>query len=164
MSDGDTNTRKEDTNMAKLSQIVKKLQSYLELHGDKDVTSIGTVCGSDVEYKFNLHDVYYGFAGSNPYTGEDTIEILRDCSHLPDKPESYEQAKEEVSPDDPNEKALYALRQFEHDLEKQQETPYSNKVLALWGATELLKYMKVADENDMNKLWNEFALKQLSVK
>ena len=61
--------------MAKLSEIYRLIGNYMELHGDKDVTSIGTCCGSEYEYIFNLHNIYSGSIGSNPYSGTDTLNI-----------------------------------------------------------------------------------------
>ncbi len=63
--------------MAKLSEIYRLIGNYIELHGDKDVTSISTYCGSEYEYSFNLHDVYNDDIGWNPYTGADRLHIPR---------------------------------------------------------------------------------------
>lgn len=46
--------------MAKLSEMHRLIGNYLELHGDKDVTSIATWTGSPNEYTLNLYDVYEG--------------------------------------------------------------------------------------------------------
>lgn len=41
--------------MAKLSEIYKAVGEYLVVHGDREVTSIATWCGSSPkEYTFNL--------------------------------------------------------------------------------------------------------------
>lgn len=62
--------------MVKLSEIYRLIGNYIELHGDKDVTSIATHCGrSEYKYTFNLHDIYSGSIGNNPYTGEDELNI-----------------------------------------------------------------------------------------
>lgn len=61
--------------MARLSEMHRLIGDYLELKGDKDVTSIGSVHGSDVEYTLHLHDVHDGPPGTNPYSGADTLEI-----------------------------------------------------------------------------------------
>lgn len=61
--------------MAKLSFMIKRMKSYLELHGDKDVTSISSCNGGDNEYVLHLYDIYNGPIGTNPYKGEDRIEI-----------------------------------------------------------------------------------------
>lgn len=62
--------------MAKLSVIYKLIGNYLELHGDKDVTSIATCNGvSSIDYIFHLHDVHEGGIGKNPYTGTDHLDI-----------------------------------------------------------------------------------------
>ena len=62
--------------MAKLSTIFNLIGSYLAVKGDKDVTSIGSVCGrSETEYILHLHDVFEGEIGYNPYTGKDEIFI-----------------------------------------------------------------------------------------
>lgn len=64
--------------MAKLSAIYNEIGNYLRMHGDKEVTSIATWCAfAPQEYTFNLHDIYKGSIGTNPYTGEDKIDILR---------------------------------------------------------------------------------------
>ena len=61
--------------MAKLSEIHSLIGNYIELHGDIDVTSIATCHGSEYEYIFNLHDIYNGNIGWNPYTGADKLHI-----------------------------------------------------------------------------------------
>lgn len=63
--------------MAKLSEIHHLLGCYLELHGDKDVTSIATWGGSNCpnQYTFHLHDIHEGSIGTNPYSGADHIDI-----------------------------------------------------------------------------------------
>ncbi len=63
--------------MAKLSEIYRLIENYIELHGDKDVTSVASHCGSEYEYTFNLHDIYNGNIGWNPYTGADKLHIPR---------------------------------------------------------------------------------------
>lgn len=63
--------------MAKLSEMHRLIGNYLELYGDKDVTSIATRNGSPNEYTLNLHDVYEGNIGANPYTGGDHLYIPR---------------------------------------------------------------------------------------
>ena len=67
--------------MAKLSEIYKTIGNYIELHGDKDVTSIASHCGSsEYEYTLNLHDIHKGNMGSNPYSGQDKINISKSQS------------------------------------------------------------------------------------
>lgn len=62
--------------MVKLSVIHRLIGNYLELHGDKDVTSIATWCGSSPNaYTLHLHDIYDGSIGSNPYTGANHLDI-----------------------------------------------------------------------------------------
>ena len=61
--------------MAKLSEIHRLIGNYIELHGDKDVTSIASCHGSEYEYIFNLHDIYNRNIRWNPYTGADKLHI-----------------------------------------------------------------------------------------
>lgn len=62
--------------MARLSEMYRLVKNYLELHGDKDITSIATWNGNtDVEYTLNLHDVFEGPIGENPYRGRDELNI-----------------------------------------------------------------------------------------
>lgn len=63
--------------MVKLSEMYRVIGNYLEIHGDKDVTSISSHCGSEFEYSLNLHDIHTGSIGTNPYTGEDKISFRR---------------------------------------------------------------------------------------
>lgn len=65
--------------MAKLSEMQKRIEAYLLLHGDKEVTSISTTCGggSKIEYTLNLHDIHEGNISTNRYTGRDEIDIPR---------------------------------------------------------------------------------------
>ncbi len=63
--------------MVKLSEIHRLITCYLELHGNKDVTSIATWggSGSPNQYTFHLHDIHEGSIGTNPYSGADHIDI-----------------------------------------------------------------------------------------
>ena len=62
--------------MARLSEFYRLIGNYLELHGDKDVSSIATWCSSAPNaYSLHLHDIHEGGIGSNPYTGADHLDI-----------------------------------------------------------------------------------------
>ena len=62
--------------MAKLSELYRLAGNYLELHGNKEITSIGTCNGSsDIEYILNFHDIFDGPIGMNPYRGSDKLNI-----------------------------------------------------------------------------------------
>lgn len=63
--------------MAKLSEIYRLIGNYIELHGDKDVTSIATHCGSGrhYEYTFNLYDTHEGKISTRTFSGADTLSI-----------------------------------------------------------------------------------------
>ena len=71
--------------MANLSEMYRSIGMYLELHGDKEVTSISTCCGHNAknQYILNLHDIYIGPIGKNPFCGEDHIAILNDGPMTP---------------------------------------------------------------------------------
>lgn len=62
--------------MVKLSEIHRLIGNYIELHGDKDITSIGSSNGTEYEYIFILHDIHNG-DGWNPYTGADKLYITK---------------------------------------------------------------------------------------
>lgn len=65
--------------MATLSELHRLAGNYLELHGDKEITSIGTWnTVSDLEYTLNLHDIFDGPTGHNPYSGADKLNIPRE--------------------------------------------------------------------------------------
>ena len=63
--------------MARLSEMHRLIGNYMELHGDKEVTSIGTPIGgsSGIDYVLHLCDIFDGPAGMNPYTGKDNLNI-----------------------------------------------------------------------------------------
>lgn len=63
--------------MAKLSEIHRLIGNYIELHGDKDVTSISTHCGGgrSYEYTFNLHDIHTGKISTRTFSGADKLNI-----------------------------------------------------------------------------------------
>lgn len=62
--------------MAKLSEMQKRIEAYLLLHGDKEVTSIATHSGSgEIDFTLRLHDIHNGSSTTNPYTGQDKIYI-----------------------------------------------------------------------------------------
>lgn len=68
--------------MVKLSEVHRLIGNYLELHGDKDVISVGTYCGSDYAYSLHLCDLYFGNIGHNPFTGRDTLNIPKQKGEL----------------------------------------------------------------------------------
>lgn len=63
--------------MAKLSEIYRLIGNYIELNGDKDVTSISTHCGSGrrYEYTFNLHNTHEGSINTRTFSGADKLNI-----------------------------------------------------------------------------------------
>ena len=64
--------------MSKLSDIHKAIGAYLEIKGDKEVTSIATWSNHpEYQYTLNLHDIHNGSVGTNPYKGEDKINIKK---------------------------------------------------------------------------------------
>lgn len=64
--------------MAKLSEMSRLMNMYIELYGDKEVDSIATHNGSSkFEYTLHLYDIYDGPIGTNPYTGKDRLNIPR---------------------------------------------------------------------------------------
>lgn len=62
--------------MVTLAQLYDKVGKYLQMHGDKELLSVGTCCpSSPVEFKLNVADIYNGPLGTNPYTGRDIISL-----------------------------------------------------------------------------------------
>lgn len=64
--------------MVTLSQMAEAITRYIEIHGDKEVTSVGTHVETHVwpcewDYRFSLADIYTGPIGTNPYTGRDEL-------------------------------------------------------------------------------------------
>lgn len=64
--------------MVTLSQMAEAIARYIEIHGDKEVTSVGThvetyVWPCERDYSFSLADIYTGPIGTNPYTGRDEL-------------------------------------------------------------------------------------------
>lgn len=60
--------------MVTLSQMAEAIARYIEIHGDKEVTSIEThLWPCERDYSFNLADIYAGPIGTNPYTGKDEL-------------------------------------------------------------------------------------------
>lgn len=69
--------------MAKLSELYRLAGNYLELHGNKEIASIGTCCGSsDIEHILNLHDIYEGPIGMNPYWCSDKLNIPKESRNV----------------------------------------------------------------------------------
>lgn len=68
--------------MAKLSEMVRQMQGFLELHGDRNVVSIssGFYTGSVIQYVLNMHKIGAGPVEKNPYAGQaDHIYIPREA-------------------------------------------------------------------------------------
>jgi hypothetical protein len=64
--------------MARLSDLYNAIGNYLYTHEDKEITSVETWCGSaPIKYTLHLHDIHEGSIGTNPYTGEDYINVPR---------------------------------------------------------------------------------------
>ena len=60
--------------MVTLSQMAEAIARYIEIHGDKEVTSIEThLWPCERDYSFSMADIYAGPIGTNPYTGKDEL-------------------------------------------------------------------------------------------
>lgn len=67
--------------MTRLSVFANYLNNYLKLHGDKEVLSVATACGSDnYDFKVHMADIYNGPIGTNRYTGRDELEIPKNVT------------------------------------------------------------------------------------
>lgn len=67
--------------MTKLSVFASYLNSYLKLHGDKEVLSVATACGCDThDFTIHMADVHDGPPGTNRYTGRDTLDIPKNAT------------------------------------------------------------------------------------
>lgn len=137
--------------MAKLSKIQRLIEAYIGMKGDKDVTSIGTVCGTDTEYVLHLHDVYEGPVGENPYSGKDTINIPKNGYEAPDA--------------EPVKKggAMAAYFKLEERLRRDTKKPLPVKLAMLWGALTVINYMGECNADNMHSLWGEFARDGMSL-
>lgn len=65
--------------MVKLSEIYEVIGTYIELHGDKNVISIGSGHGTEYEYVFNLYDTHNA-DGLKPCADEDRLYIPKEKS------------------------------------------------------------------------------------
>lgn len=62
--------------MTKLSTFSDYLETYLKIHGDKEVLSVATRHGDkNCDFVVNMADLYDGPIGSNPYKGRDELPI-----------------------------------------------------------------------------------------
>lgn len=154
--------------MVTLKQMAEGVNKYLELHGNKDIISIGTYNGSSpIEYELDLADVYAGEPGSNPYTGRDHLKLMRDGG--------FSTGEKGVVPEaEPMEGLMGSLEkeagtdvmkayfELEQDLRKQ-DTPVEVKMAVLHGALSVMYRMGAVSSGLMTALWNDFSLDMLGL-
>lgn len=138
--------------MAKLSYMRDLMNMYLTLHGDKEVTSISSCHGGEEEYALNLHDIYDGPAGTNPYRGSDRIPILRNGS-----------VETAGTPQRESHTDVGAYLEMQKEITASDRSAEA-KMLMAYGALTLLKCEGRLDDRAMNDMFQEFIFKELGLK
>ena len=149
--------------MARLSYMKNMIDIYLTLHGDKEVTSVSTHqgVGNDIEYTLNLHDIYEGAAGTNPYSGGDTITLRKNGHTKSDEMEDAPEKKAALK-DIPLTGRMAAYRNMEKEI-MESEKPLGTKILMVWGALMLLKETDELDDETVNVLFRMFVFRELGL-
>lgn len=149
--------------MARLSYMKNMIDIYLTLHGDKEVTSVSTHqgVGNDIEYTLNLHDIYEGAAGTNPYSGGDTITLWKNGHTKSDEMEAAPKKKAALK-DIPLTRCMTAYRNMEKEI-MESEKPLGTKIFMVWGALMLLKETDELDDETVNVLFRMFVFRELGL-
>lgn len=153
--------------MVKLTDMEKVIHAYISLHGDKDVTSIGTHNESEIEYVLTLYDCHDDRNGKNPYTGKDAINILKTGKGVGKKgkpiielPEMSEVPKEKP---DKISNAMTAYFKMVEDIKKQKDKPLEARMILIYGALLMLEYMGEINDTRMTALWQDFITGELGL-
>lgn len=160
--------------MVTLRQMADAIENYLELHEDKEVISIGAFNGSSaIDYELHLCDIYKGPVGSNPYTGRDSIQLLKDGKgwhagdhagiEIPEESKVSEESEEFVEFTFTKPTAMKAYFDLEQELRKADDKPLYTRMAMLWGALSIMQRMGEIDKGNMKSLWNDFALDKLDL-
>ena len=149
--------------MARLSYMKNMIDIYLTLHGDKEVTSVSTHqgVGNDIEYTLNLHDIYEGAAGTNPYSGSDTITLWKNGHTKSDEMEPAPKKKAALK-DIPVTGRMAAYRNMEKEI-MEFGMPLDAKIIMVWGALMLLKETDGLDDETVNALFCTFVFRELGL-
>lgn len=141
--------------MVTLKQMHEMIGAYLKVKGDKEVTSIATYNGSsDVDYEIYLADIYNGPIGFNPFSGRDSIKLMKDGSaRIP--------GDDEPAPQTDMEK----LDAFTKDVLNPPEDffttircmvrkyPEETKTAVMWGALSMMERLGRITPEEMKILW-----------
>lgn len=149
--------------MTRLSYMKNMIDIYLTLHGDKEVTSVSTHqgVGNDIEYTLNLHDIYEGAAGTNPYSGGDTITLRKNGHTKSDEMEDAPEKKAALK-DIPLAGRMAAYRKMEKEI-MESGRPLDAKIIMVWGALMLLKKTDGLDDKTVNALFCAFVFRELKL-
>lgn len=149
--------------MARLSYMKNMIDIYLTLHGDKEVTSVSTHqgVGNDIEYTLNLHDIYEGAAGTNPYSGSDTITLWKNGHTKSDEMEAAPKKKAALK-DIPVTGRMAAYQKMEKEI-MESGRPLDAKIVMVWGALMLLKEADGLDDETVNALFCAFVFRELGL-
>ena len=149
--------------MAKLSYMREMIDIYLAAYGDKEVTSISSHSGvgNNIEYTLNLHDIYEGAAGTNPYSGGDTITLWKNGDTKSDEMEPAPKKKAALK-DIPVTGRMAAYRNMEKEI-MEFGMPLDAKIIMVWGALMLLKETDGLDDETVNALFCAFVFRELGL-
>lgn len=149
--------------MARLSYMRDMIDMYLTLHGDKEVTSVSIHqgIGNDIEYTLNLHDIYEGPAGTNPYRGSDTITLWKNGHTKSDEVKQAPEKKTALK-DIPVTGRMAAYRKMEKEI-MESGRPLDAKIIMAWGALMLLKETDELDDETVNVLFRMFVFRELEL-
>lgn len=147
--------------MVTLQQMVDIISAYLKIHGNKAVAGISTYNGSsDVQYTLNLYDTYNGPVGSNPLTGEDHLDLLKD-----DVVQYVDNSKDNIlEPVEEPKNNMTAYFAMEQELLSDKNKDMSTKMKMIYGALTILQHMGEIDNDTMGKLWKDFTFRGLGLK
>lgn len=143
--------------MAKLSYMRDMINMYLAEYGNKEVTSISTHqgVGNNIEYTLNLHDIYEGAAGTNPYSGRDMITLWKNGDTKSDEMEPAPGKKTDI----PVTHGTETYLKMEKEI-MESGRPLGAKILMIWGALMLLKKMGELDDETVNSLFCTFIFRE----
>lgn len=133
------------------------IDAYLKVKGDKEVLSIASCHGGDEEFILHMADIYEGPIGRRPYTGRDTITLMRD-------PDGTAAAEPEVyaAHVDEGTKSLKDYAGLEEKLLADRSKPVMVRMSKSWDALSAMAAKGVISKETADRIWGAFVCRILT--
>lgn len=152
--------------MTTLQQMYNAIGAYLAVQGNKEVTSISTCQGSEDDYILNVHDIYDGLIGANPYSGRDKISLpkngMLEKDIVPVRKEVNSEWPLHIMDLQKRMKTVY-FELEEELLKRSDEQMLAKDIYIIWGALTVMRRAGIIDINTMNALYSDFTKHKLNL-